>query len=55
MGLFRKKTGRLSNVKEYGYLPRKWGVEMKGAVKKKKRADSVKVPGARATCCISEC
>lgn len=28
---------------------------MKGAVKKKKRADSVKVPGARATCCISEC
>lgn len=28
---------------------------MKEAVKKKKGGDSVKVPGARAMCCISEC
>lgn len=29
------------------YLPREWGVELKEAVKKKKGADSVKVPGQR--------
>lgn len=53
MGLFRKKAGRINNVNEYVHLPRKWGVEMKGAVKRKKRADSVKAPGAKATCCVS--